>query len=128
MENINKNGFSSIIAIIVIITIFCIILGAFLFLKPKENTNVVVKNINKDILIGFSITSNQEERWQKDKIEFLKKANEMGVVVDFSSSESGAEKQISQIENMIISGENIIVIVPYDANSLTEDNMELVHH
>lgn len=119
MKNIYKKGFSRIVVIIGIILVFCIALGLYLFLKPKTNQSVVV-NKTKNILIGFSITSNQEERWQKDKAEFLKKADEMGVVVDFQAAENNAQKQISQIENMIINGEDIIVVVPYDAKSLTE--------
>ncbi|HEY5588492.1 MAG TPA: substrate-binding domain-containing protein [Candidatus Paceibacterota bacterium] len=119
MKNIYKKGFSRIVVIIGIILVLCIALGLFLFLKPKTNQSVV-GNKAKNILIGFSITSNQEERWQKDKAEFLKKADEMGVVVDFQAAENNAQKQISQIENMIINGEDIIVVVSYDANSLTE--------
>jgi len=120
MKNIYKKGFSQTIVIVSVIIVICISVGLFLFLKSKTNTNIVVENKNKDILIGFSITSNQEERWQKDKAEFLKKANEIGAAVDFQSAENNATKQISQIENMIVSGDNIIVVVPYDANSLTD--------
>lgn len=119
MKKINKEGFSLIIVSIVI-AIIAIIVGLFLFFKYNKAPNVVVKTQKKDILIGFSITTLQEERWQTDRLEFLKKANEMGVVVDFQTAQSDVQKQISQIENMIVNGEDVIVVVPYKADTLTD--------
>jgi len=74
---------------------------------------------HKDVLIGFSLGTLQEERWQRDKIEFLKAAADRGVVVDLESSDNSSSTQISQIEGMIVKGVNVLVIAPYDATSLT---------
>ncbi len=119
MKNIYKKGFSSI-GVLVTIAIIVILAGLFLYYKFNMSSKVVVENKPKDILIGFSITTLQEERWQKDKFEFQKKATEMGVIVDFQAAQNDSQKQISQIENMIVNGEDIIVIVPYKADALTE--------
>lgn len=119
MKNIYRKGLSSV-AVLIIILGGIIIIGLFLFIKFKSNTNISTINKEKNILIGFSITSLQEERWQKDKVAFFKKAKEMGVFVDLQTAQNDAQKQISQIENMIANGEDIIVIVPYKADALTE--------
>lgn len=116
MKKINQKG-SFMWIVICIISIIALVIIFFSFYKNK-NTNPEVNK--KDILIGFSITTLQEERWQKDKAEFLKKAQEMGVVVDLQVAQNNAQKQISQIDKMIISGVDVIVIVPYESNSLVD--------
>jgi D-xylose transport system substrate-binding protein len=89
----------------------------FYFYKSKKVTTVEVQN---DILIGFSMSSLQEERWQTDKKEFLKRADELGVAVDVQASQNDADRQVSQIRGMIAEGVNVLVIVPYDSESLAE--------
>jgi D-xylose transport system substrate-binding protein len=118
MEETNKKKFP-IVAILGIVVVI-VIAVVFAFLKFNKNTEIKNSVVKKDILIGFSITSLQEERWQKDKAEFLKKAEELGVSVDLQVAQNDSKKQISQIENMIVSGVNVLVIVPYDAESLKD--------
>ena len=119
MKRLNKEGFS-VVSIIIVIAII-ILAVVFVYFKFYKNTSVVsTSKEGKDVLIGFSITTLQEERWQKDKAEFLKKASEMGATVDLEVAQNDAEKQISQIEKMIVSGVNIIVVVPYKSDSLTD--------
>jgi D-xylose transport system substrate-binding protein len=118
MEETNKKKFPWLIILGIIIVV--IIALVFIFLKFNKNADVKDEVVKKDILIGFSITSLQEERWQKDKTEFLKKAQGMGAIVDLQVAQNNALKQISQIENMIISGVDVIVIVPYQSDGLTE--------
>jgi D-xylose transport system substrate-binding protein len=113
MKKINLIGFIVIVLVIVVIGG-----GLFLFFKLNKKPQVVIKN--KNILVGFSITTLQEERWQKDKAEFLKEADKMGVSVDLQIAQNDASKQISQIDSMIVNGEDIIVVVPYKADALTD--------
>jgi len=103
-----------------IIVFLAIVLGGvFLFMKMMPGSPAVIKP-QKDILIGFSMGTLQEERWQRDRTEFLKRANELGAVVDLESSDNNTATQISQIEGMIIKGVDVLVIAPYDASSLTD--------
>lgn len=119
MNDLYQKGFSRTLFIIVII-IFLLFGGTIVYFKYFVNQDIAVDNSNKNILIGFSITTLQEERWQRDKKEIMKTAHEMGVIVDFQTAQNNAEKQIAQIENMIVSGEDVIIVVPYKADSLTE--------
>jgi len=114
----NKN-FS--IAVLFIIVAVLIVAGlVFFYVLNKKTDKDDNQNLSEDILIGFSITSLQEERWQKDKSEFIKYAEEQGAVVDLQVAQNDASKQISQIENMIVNGVDVIVIVPYKADALTD--------
>jgi len=117
MKN-NKKGFSWVI--VLVITALIAVIGLFIVIKNNKSPQVADESLGQDVLIGFSITSLQEERWQKDKSEFLKKAEEMGAVVDLQVAQNDASKQISQIENMIVNGVDVIVIVPYKADALRD--------
>ena len=114
-----QNGLSTfsilIIIAIIIAAILCLVL---LTNRPKQDLNSTQNS--KDVLVGFSITTLQEERWEKDKSEFLKRADELGMVVDLETAQNDVKKQVSQLEAMIAKGVDVIVVVPLDANSLTD--------
>ena len=69
-------------------------------------------------LIGFSLATLQEARWQTDRDDFVNKATELGAVVDVESAENSTSTQISQIQSMIVKGVNVLVISPIDASIL----------
>lgn len=104
--------------IIITATILVLLFSGYYFFFIKTENKA--KSISsEDILIGFSMGTLQEERWQRDRFEFLKKADELGVVVDLQASDNNTEKQISQIEKMILKGVDVLVVAPYDADSLS---------
>src|ERR1035437_5721739 len=107
-----------IVVIVSIIIVLALGVFAYNYFQPKTDNTSTQAKIGNGILIGFSLGTLQEERWQRDKVEFLKKADELGAVVDFQSSNNNTAQQISQIESMILKGVNVLVVVPYDANSL----------
>lgn len=112
-----QNGFSSLVVIIVLLVV---VVGTIfvLFSLNKNNKNEKINSTNEDVLIGFSITTLKEERWQKDKEEFLAKADELGATVDLQVAQNDSQKQAMQIEEMIINGVDVIVVVPYQADAL----------
>lgn len=119
MKFYNKqNGFSTLGLIGVVIVLLIVVF--FIFLYNRLNRTVEVASVKKDILIGFSIPTLKEERWQRDKSEFLKKAEELGAVVDMQTAQDDEEKQISQIEGMVIKGVDVLVVVPLNSKSLVE--------
>jgi D-xylose transport system substrate-binding protein len=113
----NKN---ILIAIVLIIVVSVAGFFAFNYFKPNINNSVNTNQtkIGSGILIGFSMGTLQEERWQRDRVEFLKRADELGATVDLEASNNDAAKQISQIEGMILKKVDVLVIAPYDAGSL----------
>jgi D-xylose transport system substrate-binding protein len=79
------------------------------------------KKAKKDdgkIKIGFSMDTLAIERWLKDKETFIAVAKSMGAdVVDVQASESKADVQNNQAENMITNGIDVLVVLPYDSDS-----------
>ncbi|MES3006039.1 MAG: substrate-binding domain-containing protein [Patescibacteria group bacterium] len=120
MEPEKQKIFSPRVILILILILLAVAAGVLLYLRKSATPRTTPSDITEDILIGFSMSSLQEERWQTDKKEFLKKAQELGVSVDVQASQNDVEKQISQIRGMIAEGVNVLVVVPYDAEGLAD--------
>ncbi|OOH90298.1 D-xylose ABC transporter substrate-binding protein [Pasteurellaceae bacterium 15-036681] len=73
----------------------------------------------KDLKIGMSIDDLRLERWQKDRDIFVKKAEQLGAKVFVQSANGDATAQISQIENMLNKDIDVLVIIPFNGDVLT---------
>jgi len=65
--------------------------------------------------IGFSIDDLRLERWSRDRDYFVAAAEKLDAKVFVQSADANEQKQISQIENLISRGVDVIVIVPFNA-------------
>lgn len=68
----------------------------------------------KKIKIGLSMDTLKEERWQKDRDIFVAMAKEMGAEVLVQAANGNDALQISQSENLITQGVDILVVVPHN--------------
>ncbi len=68
--------------------------------------------------IGFSIDDLRIERWSRDRDYFVAAAKSMGATVNVQSADGSEQRQISQIENLISRGMDVIVIVPFNGKVL----------
>lgn len=73
----------------------------------------------KDVKIGMAIDDLRLERWQKDRDIFVKQAESLGASVFVQSANGNEETQMSQIENMINRGVDVLVIIPYNGQVLS---------
>ncbi|MGR5143417.1 D-xylose ABC transporter substrate-binding protein [Photobacterium sp. DNB23_23_1] len=78
-----------------------------------------VSAMAKDIRIGMAIDDLRLERWQKDRDIFVDRAESLGAKVYVQSSNGNEQTQISQIENMISRGVDVLVIIPYNGEVLS---------
>jgi D-xylose transport system substrate-binding protein len=69
--------------------------------------------------IGFSIDDLRLERWARDRDFFTAAAEKLGAKVYVQSADASEQRQISQIENLISRGVDVLVIVPCNATVLT---------
>lgn len=83
--------------------------------QPAADGNAKVKKDDGKIVIGFSMDTLEEERWQKDRDLFVAKAKELGAEVKVQAANSDDAKQIAQAENLISQGVDILVVVPHNA-------------
>ncbi|PWC12299.1 D-xylose ABC transporter substrate-binding protein [Brenneria roseae subsp. americana] len=73
----------------------------------------------KEVKIGMAIDDLRLERWQKDRDIFVERAKSKGASVFVQSANGNEETQISQIENMINRGVDVLVIIPYNGQVLS---------
>ncbi|MBC7004945.1 D-xylose ABC transporter substrate-binding protein [Photobacterium sp. BZF1] len=73
----------------------------------------------KTVTIGMAIDDLRLERWQKDRDIFVNKAESLGAKVYVQSANGNEQTQIAQIENMISRGVDVLVIIPYNGEVLT---------
>jgi D-xylose transport system substrate-binding protein len=73
----------------------------------------------KNPKIGFSIDDLRVERWTRDRDYFVAAAEKLGAKVYVQSADASEQRQMSQIENLISRGVDVLVIVPFNATVLS---------
>jgi D-xylose transport system substrate-binding protein len=68
----------------------------------------------KKIVIGLSMDTLKEERWQKDRDFFVARAKELGADVLVQSANGNDSLQNDQAENLISQGVDVLVVVPHN--------------
>lgn len=70
--------------------------------------------------VGLAMPTKSSERWVKDGENMKKEFEALGYSVDMQYAEDVVENQVSQIENMITKGVDILVIASIDGEALSE--------
>jgi len=73
----------------------------------------------KDIKVGVSFGHLQEERWQREEEMFKQYAAQHGFKLLVQSAENNVQKQISQCENLINQGIDVLILQTLDASAVT---------
>lgn len=85
--------------------------------ESTESETVVEK---KDFKIGISMPSKSLERWEKDGSFMVAKLKELGYETDIQYAQDGVSTQVSQIENQITTGVDVLVIAAIDGEALSD--------
>jgi len=70
--------------------------------------------------VGIAMPTQSSERWVDDGDNMVKMFEELGYETDLQYAEDVVENQLSQIENMITRGVDILVIASIDGEALTD--------
>lgn len=97
--------------------IFAVLLTFACVEAPEQNQtgNGTAKNKTGKIKIGLSMDTLKEERWQKDRDIFVKRAEELGAEVLVQAADGKDETQIKQAESLLTQGIDVLVIIPHNA-------------
>jgi D-xylose transport system substrate-binding protein len=79
---------------------------------PTTNT----KAPGAKLKIGFSMDTLKEERWQKDRDLFVKRAEELGAEVIVQSADGNDETQVNQAQALLLQGVDVLVVIPHNAD------------
>ncbi|HEX2673025.1 MAG TPA: substrate-binding domain-containing protein [Polyangiaceae bacterium] len=74
----------------------------------------------KVVKIGLSLDTLKEARWAKDRDAFLARAKELGAEVTVLSANSDDTRQIADVESLITSKVDVIVVVPHDSKAMAK--------
>src|SRR5436190_18782315 len=71
-------------------------------------------------LIGLSMDTLKEERWQGDRDLFVARAAELGADVLVQSANSDDTRQIGDVQALISRGVDVLVIVPHNGGAMAK--------
>ena len=69
-------------------------------------------------LIGLSLDTLKEERWQQDRDTFVAAAQKLGATVIVQAANSDDTRQVSDVESLISRGVDVLVIVPHNGDAM----------
>jgi D-xylose transport system substrate-binding protein len=92
----------------------------------RQNTGGADQDKRSGVLIGLSLDTLKEERWQKDREMFEKRANELGATVMVQAANGDDTAQISDVQKLINQKVDVLVIVPHDGKAMAKA-VELAH-
>lgn len=82
-----------------------------------DQTDQQEKQTGEKVVIGLSMGTLQEERWQRERDFFVAKAESLGAEVLVQSANADENLQVSQCENLITQGIDILVVMPHNGDA-----------
>jgi len=107
---------NSSIWLVVVSHILSVIIG----LTLARGSGASKDKVHKNIVIGLSMDTLKEARWQVDQRIFVDRAKELGADVKVSSANSDDSIQMRDVNSMISDGVNAIVIIPHDGAAMSK--------
>lgn len=78
------------------------------------------------IKIGLSLDTLKEARWTRDRDAFVARVKELGADVTVLSANNDDNRQVADVESLITSKMDVIVIVPHDGKAMAK-GVEVAH-
>jgi D-xylose transport system substrate-binding protein len=97
--------------------IFPVIFSVSCVQSPEQTAASSDEQRNKTgkVRIGFLMDSLQQERWQKDRDVFIRRAEELGAEVLLQTADGKDDVQLRQAESLLTQGVDVLVLVPHNA-------------
>jgi D-xylose transport system substrate-binding protein len=70
------------------------------------------------LVIGLSLDTLKEARWQRDRDEFVARARALGAEVLVQAANSDDARQLADVEALVSRGVSVLVIAPHDATAM----------
>jgi len=113
-------NFNKDLRIILTLTIItCILFATACSQLQQQNAgnSTAGKGKSGKIRIGLSMDTLKEERWQKDRDIFVKRAEELGAEVLVQSADGKDETQVKQAESLLTQGIDVLVVIPHNSEA-----------
>src|SRR5207302_5609835 len=90
------------------------------FVIPRSGPSTESVRARAKPLIGLSMDTLKEERWQGDRDLFVTRARELGADVLVQSANSDDTRQISDVQALISRRVDVLVIVPHNGGAMAK--------
>ncbi|HVE57090.1 MAG TPA: D-xylose ABC transporter substrate-binding protein [Pyrinomonadaceae bacterium] len=111
------NQIKTLRAILVLALVSLSIFASACVQSPQQNTAAPAsptQTKSGKIRIGLSMDTLKEERWQKDRDIFVKRAAELGAEVLVQAADGKDETQVKQAESLLTQGIDVLVVIPHN--------------
>lgn len=71
----------------------------------------------RPVVIGLSLDTVREERWQRDRDQFVARAESLGAKVLVQVANNDDARQNAQCENLLTQGVDVLVVAPHNSES-----------
>lgn len=82
--------------------------------QPGPEVGRKKKGPNEPIVIGFSMDTVKEERWQRDRELVEKRAKELGMQANIQVANGDDSLQLKQAENLLTQGVDVLIVAPHN--------------
>src|SRR6185295_19185093 len=113
LKPMSKNKTGSLRLVALAVAFVTVVSSSACVDAPSDKSNNS-KSGSGRIRIGLSMDTLKEERWQHDRDLFVERAKELGAEVLVQSANSNDNLQISQSENLLTQGIDVLVVVPHN--------------
>ena len=107
------------VALVVISLLLSVLIGFSLSLDGANGAGESVDK-GKKILIGFSMDTQKEARWQRDRDVFVAKVNALGAEVLVQSANSDDTRQMQDVQSLLSNNVDVLVIVPHNGAAMAK--------
>lgn len=112
MNSFKKNAY--------LLSLILITGNIFMLTSCKQPENTRIPDNDEKTVIGFSMATFKEDRWLQDRDIFIAKAKQEGFEVIVKNANNDSQLQNEQVNDMIASGIDVLVIVPHDSEDAAE--------
>ncbi|MDM5340585.1 D-xylose ABC transporter substrate-binding protein [Fictibacillus enclensis] len=95
-----------------------LVLAALIFAATAHGQDLQKGKKSGQVVIGLSIDDLRLERWQNDRDIFVKEAKKLGAKVMVQSANGDDTKQLSQSENLLSQGVDVLVVIPHSSDAM----------
>ncbi|MCQ2500155.1 MAG: substrate-binding domain-containing protein [Lachnospiraceae bacterium] len=87
--------------------------------EEKEEEAAPAAEASGDVSIGVSLGTLKQERWAREADMFQQFADENGYAISIQSANDDTQLQISQCENLLNAGIDVLILQPLDGEAVT---------
>ncbi len=97
--------------------IFSLFAGLLLRAHSSQHEN---KNAGEQLVIGLSMDTLKEARWQRDLDIFVAKAESLGAKVLVQSANSDDTRQMQDVQALLSNNIDVLVLIPHNAEAMAK--------